>query len=69
MQQIVTRELTVRGTYGFNEEFGRAIASIHSGRIDVRPLIEKIAPLTDGSELFHELAKGTLDAIKVILKP
>lgn len=69
MQQIVTRELTVRGTYGFNEEFGRAIAAIHSGRVDVLPLIEQIAPLTDGTALFHDLAKGALDAIKVILKP
>ena len=69
MQQVVTRELTIRGTYGFNEEFGRAIAAIDSGRVDVRPLIEKVAPLADGPALFQALAQGTLDAVKVILKP
>jgi len=69
MQQVVTRELTIRGTYGFNEEFGRALEAIHSGRIDVTPLIERTAPLEDGPQLMHELAKGTLDAAKVVLRP
>ena len=69
MQQVVTRELTIRGTYGFAEEFGRAIQAIHSGRVDVTPLIERVAPLEDGPQLMHDLAKGTLDAAKVVLKP
>ena len=69
MQQVVTRELTIRGTYGFNEEFGRAITAIDGGRVDVRPLVEKVAPLAQGPALFEALAQGTLDAVKVILKP
>jgi L-iditol 2-dehydrogenase len=69
MQQVVTRELTIRGTYGFAEEFGRAIQAIHSGRIDVTPLIERTAPLEDGPQLVHDLAKGTLDVAKVVLRP
>ncbi len=69
MQQVVTRELTIRGTYGFNEEFGRSLQAIHSGRIDVRPLIERTAPLADGPQLMHDLAKGTLDVAKVVLRP
>lgn len=69
MQQVVTRELTIRGTYGFNEEFGRALQAIHSGRIDVTPLIERTAPLEDGPQLMHDLAKGTLDVAKVVLRP
>ena len=69
MQQVVTRELTIRGTYGFNEEFGRALLAISSGRINVTPLIECIAPLEEGPQLFHDLAKGTLDVAKVVLRP
>jgi L-iditol 2-dehydrogenase len=69
MQQVVTRELTIRGTYGFAEEFGRAIQAIDSGRVDVTPLIERVAPLEEGPQLMHDLAKGTLDAAKVVLKP
>jgi 2-desacetyl-2-hydroxyethyl bacteriochlorophyllide A dehydrogenase len=69
MQQVVTRELTIRGTYGFNEEFGRALQAIHTGRLDVMPLIERTAPLEDGPQLFHDLARGTLDVAKVVLRP
>jgi L-iditol 2-dehydrogenase len=69
MQQVVTREVTIAGVYSFNVEFGQSIEAIRSGRIDIAPLIEKIAPLADGPQLFHDLAKGELDAIKVILQP
>ncbi len=69
MQQIVTRELTVAGAYGSNVEFVQAIEAIRSGRIDVMPLIEMQAPLEQGPELFNDLAKTKLDAIKVVLKP
>ena len=69
MQQVVTREITIHGTYGFNQEFGLAIEALRLGRIDVSPLIERVAPLEHGPELVHDLAKGRLDAAKVILKP
>jgi L-iditol 2-dehydrogenase len=69
MQDVVTREITIGGTYGFNQEFGLAIEALRLGRIDVAPLIERVAPLDDGPQLVHDLAAGTLDAAKVILKP
>ncbi|MGC8779950.1 MAG: zinc-dependent alcohol dehydrogenase [Anaerolineae bacterium] len=69
MQQVVTREITVRGVYAFNVEFGRAIEALAAGRIDVSPIIEQVAPLEAGPQIFHDLARGTLDAIKVVLKP
>ena len=69
MQEVVTRELTIRGTYGFAEEFPRAIAALAAGRIDVTPLIERVAPLEEGPALIHDLAEGSLDAVKVILRP
>ena len=68
MQDVVTRELTVRGTYGFNTEFPRAIQAIASGKIDVMPLLEKVAPLEEGPALVDGLAKAELDLIKVILE-
>jgi len=69
MQEVVTRELTVRGTYGFNKEFGRAIQALATGRIDVTPLIEQVAPLEEGPEIVRRLAAGELDRVKVILEP
>jgi L-iditol 2-dehydrogenase len=69
MQHVVTRELTIRGTYGFAEEFGRALQAIHAGRVDVTPLIERVGSLEEGPQLMHDLASGTLDAAKVVLRP
>lgn len=69
MQQIVTRELTVRGTYGFNDEFGLSIEAIRSKRIDPTVLIEKRAALEDGTAIINDLAKGSADWIKVMLTP
>jgi threonine dehydrogenase-like Zn-dependent dehydrogenase len=69
MQDVVGREITIRGVYGFYKEFGEAIHALATGEIDVRPLIDRVAPLSEGPDIFHSLAEGTLDAVKVILKP
>jgi L-iditol 2-dehydrogenase len=69
MQDMVTRELTLRGSYAFAGEFEEAIELLATGRVDVRPLIELTAPLDDGPELFRRLGDGTLDAVKVVLLP
>jgi L-iditol 2-dehydrogenase len=69
MQQLVTRELTVRGAYAFVDEFAAAIDALASGWIDAHALIERVAPLEEGEELFRQLAAGTLPAVKVVLTP
>ena len=69
MQELVTRELTVRGSYGFREEFEQAADALAAGTIDVRRIIERLAPLEEGPELFRELGAGELDAVKVVLTP
>jgi L-iditol 2-dehydrogenase len=69
MPSIVTREITIRGVYAFGREFDDAIEAIRSQRIDVSPLIEQVLPLAEGTRVFTELAKGQLDAIKIVLKP
>ena len=42
MQQVVTRELTIRGAYGFVDEFAAAIDALASGWIDAHRLIERV---------------------------
>ncbi|HWG85070.1 MAG TPA: zinc-binding dehydrogenase, partial [Deinococcales bacterium] len=69
MQSVVTREVTVRGSYGFAGEFERAVALLGSGKVDVAPLIELLAPLEDGPDLFQDLASGQRDLAKVIFQP
>ena len=69
MQQLVTRELTVRGAYGFVDEFERAIDALATGSIDAGRLIERVAGLDEGEELFRSLAAGALSVVKVVLTP
>jgi L-iditol 2-dehydrogenase len=69
MQQLVTRELTVRGAYGFVDEFEQAAEALAAGTIDGARLIERVAPLDEGPDLFRELAAGRLSAVKVLLCP
>jgi L-iditol 2-dehydrogenase len=69
MQDMVTRELTLRGSYAFAGEFEEAIDLLATDRIDVRPLIERTAQLDDGPEVFRRLGDGTLDAVKVVIIP
>ncbi len=69
MQEIVTRELRVRGSYGFDLEFDRAIELLAARRLNVMPLIERIAPLEEGEALITALARNELEAVKVVLRP
>ena len=69
MQELVTRELTVRGAYGYIDEFVGAVEALAEGQIDAGSLIERVAPLEEGEDLFKELAAGSLAAVKVVLTP
>jgi L-iditol 2-dehydrogenase len=69
MQALVTRELTVRGSYGFVDEFELAVGALAEGRIEASRLIERVARLEEGEDLFRELADGSLSAVKVVLTP
>jgi L-iditol 2-dehydrogenase len=69
MQDLVTKELTLRGSYAFGTEFETAHDAIAARRIDVDPLIERIVPLDEASGVFRELGEGDLAAVKVIIAP
>jgi L-iditol 2-dehydrogenase len=69
MQTLVSGELTVRGAYGFAEEFEGAADAIAAGWIDIRRLVECVAPLEHGPDLFRRLGDGSLSAVKVVLAP
>ncbi len=69
LQDLVSREVTIEGSYGFTTEFEQAIELIAAGRLDPTPLVEHVAPLAEGERLFGELADGRLEALKVVLEP
>jgi len=69
MQEIVTRELRVFGTFLYTfKEFGDVVGLLNDGKLNVEPMISLKAPMMEkGVELFAKLAKNPGPLIKVIL--
>jgi L-idonate 5-dehydrogenase len=63
---LVAKEIALRGTFRFHEEFAWAVDFIVSRRIDVRPLLTEIVPLAEAVRGF-ELASDRSRAMKVLL--
>jgi L-idonate 5-dehydrogenase len=63
VQAMTAKELQLRGSFRFHEEFFTAIALMQAGRIDVKPLITQTVPLAQAVEAFH-LASDRTKAIK-----
>ena len=61
---ITAKELDLRGTFRFHEEFGLAVEFIGKGLVDVKPLITGTAPLEKARDAF-ELAGDRSRSMKV----
>jgi len=66
MTTIVAKELTIRGTFRFHEEFGTAVEMMNKGLIDVAPLITQTMPFRQAKAAF-DLASDRGKAMKVQL--
>ncbi|NVO16290.1 MAG: alcohol dehydrogenase catalytic domain-containing protein [Rhodoplanes sp.] len=68
MQEVVTRELTVLGSFLYSLEEFRIVAELLNARtIDVSPIISALAPMERGVEYFRRLAKDPGPLLKVVL--
>ena len=66
MNVVVAKEIELRGTFRFHEEFALAVALIGAGLVDVMPLLTETVPLADARAAF-ELAADRSRAMKVQL--
>ena len=64
MNTIVAKELDLRGTFRFHEEFATAVNFICENLVDVRPLLTETVPLNEAVRGF-ELANDRTRAMKV----
>lgn len=64
MMQITAKELDLRGSFRFHEEFKVAVEKMQSGAINVKPLISHTFSLDDTIEAF-ETAADRLKSMKV----
>jgi len=63
MMQITAKELDLRGSFRFHEEFAVAVAKMRSGAINLKPLISHSFPLDSAIEAF-ETAGDRLRSMK-----
>jgi L-iditol 2-dehydrogenase len=69
MQAVVTRNLTIRGSYGMTvDEFERALALLADGRLPIDDIINRYASLDEGPALFEELLASPV-TIKCVMRP
>lgn len=66
MNTVVAKEITLRGSFRFHEEFHWAVDFLASGAIDVRPLLTEVVPLAEAVRAF-DLAADRSRAMKVQL--
>jgi len=69
LQQVVTRQITLRGSCSCAGEYPEAIARIQDGSIQVEPLLSIVAPLSEGAEWFHKATQPGNGLLKIVLKP
>lgn len=63
MMQITAKELEIRGTFRFHEEFPLAIKLMQSGLVDLKPFISHSFPIEEALEAF-EIASDRSQAMK-----
>ncbi len=69
MQAVVTRQLSILGTYGLtDEDFQAALELLAAGRIPTELLTSRRASLDDGAGLFDELLRSP-ETVKCLLQP
>ncbi len=63
---IVAKEIDVKGTFRFHEEFGQAVDLINQKRVDFSPLLSEVYPVADAVKAF-EVAGDRSRSMKVQL--
>ena len=68
MQAMTAKELDLRGSFRFHEEFAVAVDLMRAGLIDVKPLITHAYPLDRFAEAFATASDRATGAMKVQLE-
>jgi L-idonate 5-dehydrogenase len=66
LNMLVSKEIEMRGSFRFHEEFALAVDLINRRRVDLRPLLTDVLPLQDAVQAF-DLALDRSRAMKVQL--
>ena len=63
---VVSKELSICGSFRFHAEFALAVRLINEGRVDLSPVVTHSFPMAQAREAF-ELASDRRQAMKVLI--
>ena len=66
MNQLVAKEVDLRGTFRFHPEFATAVGFLNQGLIDGKPVISSVLPFDAAVEAF-QIAGDKSKSLKVLL--
>lgn len=69
LQQVVTREITIQGSCAINGEYELVLDLLAEKKVEVKPLLSAVAPLSEGADWFKRLYNKEPGLNKVILVP
>jgi L-iditol 2-dehydrogenase len=69
LQDLIMRELNIRGSFAIAGEYRTVLDLMAQGRIQAKPLISKMLPLSQGQGAFDVLHKGDPQLFKIVLHP
>ncbi|MFW6116603.1 MAG: zinc-dependent alcohol dehydrogenase [bacterium] len=69
LQSVVTREISLHGSYTSCGEYAACLDLIRRGTVDVGAIVSAVAPLSDGATWFERLRKRDPGLLKVVLEP
>ena len=67
LQEVVTRQITLKGSCSCAGEYPEAIRRIQDGSIRVEPLLSAVAPLAEGAGWFARLYDNKEGLMNVVL--
>jgi L-iditol 2-dehydrogenase len=69
LQQIVSKEVVIRGSAAIAGEYPACLNYIAQGRLQAKPLISRIMPLAQGQAAFDALHHQEAGLMKIVLRP
>lgn len=69
LQQIVSKEVVIRGSAAIAGEYPACLNYIAQGRLQAKPMISKIVPLSQGQAAFDALHHQEPGLMKIVLRP
>jgi len=68
LDQLVQKAVTLQGSYSHNWViWEKVLALLSSGKIDLKPILGRVSPLSEWRETFEEMHSGAI--VKGVLKP